>query len=278
MQGLVESSIGEELNQIRDRLAQIHEREKINPKDSELRELKKNYAEDLSRRLAQKFANLLRAYFPDILPTADGKFHESLARASKKPKRLDVNYSNPSIGLGLGISIKTINFRDHESQRYTKNFTRVDNEWRAEASDYHERQPYAVMIGILFLPHDSVEDMKTSHSSFAQAVNVFRHRTDRPSTRTQIELFERIYIGLYNISENDFGYVRFFDVGRPPPKSGPPSKTLLLHDLLLEICQVYDRRNRVGLRWEDEPITSEPASIDALKEVQAEQEDDEEIF
>ena len=46
-------------------------------------------------------------------------------------KKLDVNHSTPEIGLGLGVSIKTINFLDIKTRRYTKNIKRVDGELRA---------------------------------------------------------------------------------------------------------------------------------------------------
>lgn len=80
---------------------------------------------------------------------------ESRARTGKGLKKLDVNYSTIELGLGLGLSIKTINFRDAKTKRYTKNYTRVDNELRAEAADYHERQPYSVLCAVIFLPFDA---------------------------------------------------------------------------------------------------------------------------
>ena len=108
--------------------------------------------------LALLFAQHLRGIFPEILPSKDGSGQESRARTSKGLKKLDVNYSTVQLGLGLGISIKTINFRDAGTRRYTKNYTRADGELRAEASDYHERQPYAVLIAVIFLPLDSCDD------------------------------------------------------------------------------------------------------------------------
>jgi hypothetical protein len=102
---------------------------------------KKNYAEALSRALAQRFADALRVTFPSILPRPDGSGQESRARTGKGLKKLDVNYSTVELGLGLGVSIKTINFRDAKTKRYTKNYTRADNELRAESADYHQRQP-----------------------------------------------------------------------------------------------------------------------------------------
>jgi hypothetical protein len=73
-------------------------------------------------------------------------------------KKLDVNYSTPQLGLALGVSLESINCRDASTERYTKNYSRNDNELRAEATDYHQRQPYAVLAGVLFLPFDSCDD------------------------------------------------------------------------------------------------------------------------
>ena len=113
------------------------------------REQKKNYAERLSRAFATVVANALRTDFPGITPDAEGRRQEAPARTSKGMKKLDVNYSTSELGLGLGVSIKTINFSDKGGSRYTKNFTRADNELRAEAKDYHERQPYSVLVGVV---------------------------------------------------------------------------------------------------------------------------------
>ena len=88
---------------------------------------------------------------------------------------MDVNYSTVELGLGLGVSIKTINFPDPKTRRYTKNYTRVDNELRAEAADYHERQPYAVLCAVVFLPLEACDDGGVSApSSFGQSIQIFR--------------------------------------------------------------------------------------------------------
>ena len=113
---------------------------------------KKNYAERLSRALATCLANALRPHLPGITPNPTGERQEAPARTSKGFKKLDVNYSTPELGLGLGVSIKTLNFPDAGSGRFTKNYSRIDNELRAEATDYHQRQPYSVLVGVLFLP------------------------------------------------------------------------------------------------------------------------------
>ena len=59
----------------------------------------------------------LRPEFPGVLPAADGTRIESRARTGKGFKKLDVNYSTPELGLALGVSIKTINYRDGTTKR-----------------------------------------------------------------------------------------------------------------------------------------------------------------
>jgi hypothetical protein len=221
---------------------------------------KKNYAERLSRALSARVANQLRRDFPAILPDADGKGQESRARSSKGYKKLDVNYSTPELGLGLGVSIKTINFADGKTKRYTKNYTRADGELRAEASDYHERQPYAVMAALIFLPADSCDDgdpKGRAPSSFGQAVTIFRFRAGRQKPLDPSLLFERVFIGLYEIEESRFGDIEFFDVMDAPPKRGRPAKTLTFDQVVDQIVQTYDERNNPQFQWADaapEPV------------------------
>jgi hypothetical protein len=223
---------------------------------------KKNYAETLSRRLARHFADALRSSFSGILPDASGKGQESRVRSSKGFKKLDVNYSTVELGLGLGVSIKTINFRDPTTKRYTKNYTRVDGEFRAEASDYHERQPYAVMIGIVFLPIDSCDDgNKRTPSSFGQAVQIFRFRSNRQSPKDAAMLFERVFLGLYETDEKKFGEVTFFDVMLPPVRSGRPKDAISYDEVIQAIVDTYDGRNSPPFAWADaepEKVTSPP--------------------
>ncbi len=103
------------------------------------RALKHGYAFRLSNALARTVADALRADFPGILPSPEGTGAESSAPVDSGFKRLDVNYSTVQLGLALGVSIKTLNFSDEGSGRFTKNATRIDNELRAEALDYHVR-------------------------------------------------------------------------------------------------------------------------------------------
>lgn len=211
---------------------------------------KKNYAEGLSRALAQRFADALRHDFPGILPDTQGRGQESRARTGKGLKKLDVNYSTIELGLGLGVSIKTINFRDAKTRRYTKNYTRVDNELRAEAADYHERQPYAVLCAVIFLPSDACNDgSSAAPSSFGQAVQIFRYRAGRERPADDSTLFERILIGLYDAEGDAFGRVAFFDVTNAPPRLGRPPELLNFRQAIEAIAATYDQRNKTTFVW-----------------------------
>lgn len=213
---------------------------------------KKNFGEYLSRFLASRFARALAPHFDGILPDPTGRGHESRARTSKGYKKLDVNYSTPQLGLGLGISIKTINSRDAKSRRYTKNYTRVDAELRAEAADYHERQPYAVMIAVIILPIAACDDgTNDTPSSFGAAVRLFRHRAGRDGPSGSLMLFERVFIGLYETEASSLGSIAFMDVMTAPPRVGRPARTLPLEAVVSEIVAEYDRRNNPTFTWAD---------------------------
>jgi hypothetical protein len=213
---------------------------------------KKNYAERLSRALSQRFADALRALFDGILPNAEGIGQESRARTGKGLKKLDVNYSTVDSGLGLGVSIKTINFRDAKSRRYTKNYTRVDNELRAESADYHERQPYAVLCAVVFLPLDACDDGSgRTPSSFGQAIQIFRHRAGREKPVDDPTLFERILVGLYDTEAVSFGRVAYFDVMDTPPRIGQPRTMKTFSEAIESIVDAHDGRNKIKFKWAD---------------------------
>ncbi|MCB8933057.1 MAG: hypothetical protein M9921_14475 [Fimbriimonadaceae bacterium] len=213
------------------------------PSTRSSREDKKNYAERLSRSCAQLIANRLRPSFAGIVPSPDGSGQESKARTSKGFKKLDVNYSTVELGLGLGVSIKTMNFPD-TGGKFGKNFRRIDGELRAEASDYHTRQPYAVLVGVFFLPAESALDAasKSTMSSFARAVGIFRDRTQRRGPSDDPQLFEGFFIGLY---DSETCLCDFFDVGKAPPRARAPEgeEVLTLEALIARITEIYDSRN-----------------------------------
>jgi hypothetical protein len=217
---------------------------------------KKNFAERFSRHLATLIANALRPDFPGLTPDADGARQESPARTSKGFKKLDVNYSTTELGLALGVSVKTVNAKDPRTGRFTKNYTRIDGELRAEAADYHERQPYAVLVGVLFLPAGSCDDARPGAggiSSFGAAVKYFRVRAGREKPTDDISAFERFFVALYYVEADDGEDARFFDVSKPPPRDRRPrpDEGMSFAEFISAIRSTYDSRNAPPFEWAD---------------------------
>lgn len=252
---------------------------------------KKLYATRLSNAMAVLVASKLEGlYFEGVLPKKDGTGGESRARTGKGVKKLDVNYSTPELGLGLGVSIKSANYRDGKTKRYTKNYTARDAELRAEAMDYHVRQPFAVLAAVVLVPADACDDgdptkPKTSWSSFAHAVEIYRHRIGHSTHEDDAQLFERGFIGLYEHQGPDKGKVVFFDIEKRPPQFGRPKQVLLLDldGMMAEIVKTYDRRNSVKKAWQgddsDEALPLDelpPPETDAEAAAEAEASDEDE--
>ena len=208
---------------------------------------KKNYAQRLSNALAQVIADALRGEYPTITPTATGAGQEATVGVDRGKKRLDVKVSDSSLGLILSVSIKTYSFQDYSPSkeqlgRWTKNIVRNDHELRGEAMVLHQRQPYSVLVGLMFEPYEICDDgdpTKTSDagkSSFAHHVGVLAKRAGRGRRRVyganegafvdfgaedpRYDRFERVFIGLYEQAGETRGSVRFFDVEASPPETG----------------------------------------------------------
>lgn len=207
------------------------------------RAAKRDFAQRLSTCLAQKIADALRPKFRGILPDEHGAKHESRSGSASGLKKLDVNYSNPQIGLGLGLSIKTVNFKDEITNRYTKNIKRLDGELRAEAQDYHVRQPFSVLAGLVFFPEEAAYDSK-SKSSLRHAWEVFERRSGRKSTSNEASLFERFWICVYHSGSDDFGRCRCFDVGEEIPPTGLPTAQQTLSEVLIQVDRAFRARNK----------------------------------
>jgi hypothetical protein len=205
---------------------------------------KKNFAQRFSNALAQKIADALRPKFPGVLPDEHGRGHESRSSAAGGLKKLDVNYSTTRAGLGLAVSVKTINFRDEKTKRFTKNVKRVDGELRAEAQDCHTRQPYAVLVAIILLPIEASND-GTDGSSLYHAWDVFSRRGGRTSTTDEPAHFEKVYIGVYESAGSQAGRVALFDANlAKAPKRGVPTKLITISEIIRRAEKAFAARNR----------------------------------
>ena len=160
-------------------------------------------------------------------------------------KKLDINYSTPQIGLGLGVSIKTLNFRDETTKRFTKNIKRLDGELRAEAQDYHVRQPFAILVALVFMPDEAAEDSEVK-SSLRHGWEVFRNRSGRRSNTNDVSLFERLWLCVYVTSKEKFGECKCYDVSEEFPSTGLPKSGATLSQVLHEIEAEFRKRNKVS--------------------------------
>jgi len=221
---------------------------------------KRTYATRFADNMARCIANALRERFPGILPDEAGRGTESAARSVRGPKRLDINYSTAQLGLGLGISLKSVHFRDAGgARRYTHNMKRNDEELRVEASGYHQRQPFAVMVGVLFLPFDACDDARGTHpSSFGAWVRYLRPLAGRDDPHDDIARFERVFIGLYDLHGTR---MEFFDVEKAPPRATRPRTLLTFLEFLDEVEKAYLKRNAAEFEWADEEPPDETGRL-----------------
>lgn len=217
---------------------------------TEQRKYAKRFADHMARLIAHGFRKRFRKRFEGILPDDLGRGLESLSRSVRGPKRLDVNFSTPQLGLGLGISLKSVHIRETGgAQGYTHNRKRNDEELRVESSGYHARQPYAVMVAVLFLPYDACDDARSKNpSSFGKWVQYLRPLAGR-DVGDDVALYERVFIGLYDPAGR---MMEFFDVAKPPPKRGRPRALLSFIQFLDEVKHTYDARNHTEFTWSDE--------------------------
>jgi hypothetical protein len=78
---------------------------------------------------------------------------------------VDVTWTTEESGLLLGISVKTINFRDGRSKNFQKNLTNRRGDMVGEALTLHRRFPYGVVAGFLFLDKDAKSDQTEQRKS-----------------------------------------------------------------------------------------------------------------
>ena len=189
-----------------------------------------------------------KALDPDFPGIVSG---ETPSQAVRGMKRVDVKYSTREAGLGLALSFKSVHFgeRDSGDTRFIHNMKRNDEELRVEATGHHLRQPYAVMVAVLFLPFESCEDMETS--SFASFVEYFWPLKGREDPEDPPDRYELVFIGLYARDGSEMG---FYEVGGDMlcPRHGRPGKLLSFHEFLMRIRKTYDERNGRDFFFEGE--------------------------
>lgn len=176
------------------------------PPDSASRQDKKRYSELVSQRSAQAIAEELRHRgLRSSRPGPPGEFDKSGAERRMDggigAKKVDVTWATEESGLLLGISIKTINFRDRRTGNFQKNLINRRGDMLMEAVTLHRRFPYAVLGGLLFLDWEAANDeTERRRSTFLNAHSRMQLFTGRDDPAGRDEQYEGMYLLLLNAS------------------------------------------------------------------------------
>lgn len=202
---------------------------------------KGQYSQKVSEKLAIAFGHELRLRgMKEARPASPGELDQSGAERRMSggigAKKVDVTWATEESGLLLGISIKTINFRDKKTQNFQKNLTNRRGDMLIEAVTLHRRFPYAVLAGFLFLDKGAASDETLRRrSTFDNTHSRFKLFTGRPDPSGRDEQYERLYVSL--IEATPFAAsTQVFEVGKP-------NEILPLTRVFDELVQIVADRN-----------------------------------
>lgn len=204
------------------------------PADSARATEKKAYSEKVTQAVALALAEELRRRgLRGARPGPAGQRGASGAERRMAggigARKVDVTWSTEDSGLLIGISIKSINFRDTRTQNFQKNLTNRRGDMLFEAVTLHRRFPYAVLAGLFFLDAGAAEDgTERRKSTFLNAHARLALFTGRNDPGGRDEQFERLYIVLLNASST-FAELDAYLVGQP---ESPVAIGDLINDLL----------------------------------------------
>ena len=190
------------------------------PPDTAPPPTKKAYSEKISSAVAGAIAHEIRERgLRGARPASPGELDTSGAErriaGGIGAKKVDVTWATEEAGLLLGISIKTINFRDRRTNNFQKNLTNRRGDMLFEAVTLHRRFPYAVLGGIFFLDKAASEDCTARRrSTFSNAHTRLRLFTGREDPGGRDEQYERLYLVLLDASSSHVEF-EVYSVGHP---------------------------------------------------------------
>ena len=190
----------------------------VKPSDSAKQSEKKRYSELVSQAVAQAIADELRQRgLKGSRPAPPGELDKSGAERRMAggigAKKVDVTWATEESGLLLGVSIKSINFKDKRTGNFQKNLTNRRGDMLMEAVTLHRRFPYAVLGGLFFLDKEAAEDgTERRRSTFLNAHNRMRLFTGRSDPSGRDEQYEGMYLLLLDASPTSVS-IEAFEVG-----------------------------------------------------------------
>lgn len=223
------------------------------PEDTATQDEKRRYSEQMSAWLARALAEALRQLgLPEVRPAPPGLLDSSGAERRLSgglgAKRVDVSWATEESGLLLGVSIKTINFRDRRTGNFQKNLTNRRGDMLFEAVTLHQRFPYASLFGLLCLDIGAASDGTAKRrSTFENAHPRLRLFTGRNDPAGRTEQFERFFVALVD-TEQEPPTFRLFSVGQP-------EQEILIQDALQSALSIVVERNPDFYQLKDGRLT-----------------------
>lgn len=190
------------------------------PPDTAPREPKHKYSQKVSEVLAVAIGRELRQRgMKEARPASPGELDSSGAERRMAggigAKKVDVTWATEESGLLLGISIKSINFRDKRSKNFQKNLTNRRGDMLFEGVTLHRRFPYAVLAGFFFLDKGALTDGTAKRrSTFENAHSRLKLFTGRNDPAGRDEQYERLYV--VSMEATPFmSSAQVYEAGRP---------------------------------------------------------------
>jgi hypothetical protein len=231
-----------------DRLQRAIQRAGLRPNESEPQAAKKGYSERVSNEVAPALAAELRQRgLRETQPREPEERKSKTAKGSERriagglgDKKVDVTFATEHAGLVLGVSVKTISWKDQKTKNFQKNLQNRKADLIFEVTTLHKRFPYAVVGGLMLLYEDAERDnledgnqKKSRISTYLRAHQLLKIFNHRSGTRNEDSKFEFLALGLY---------------GADPPsyrlsEAGSPDKNISLDDFLSKLLQIVAERN-----------------------------------
>ena len=211
------------------------------PPDTARASEKKAYSETVSNVVALAIAEEFRERgLSDARPAPAGERDKSGAERRMAggigAKKVDVTWATEEAGLLLGVSIKSINFRDSRTKNFQKNLTNRRGDMLFEAVTLHRRFPYAVLGGFFFFDHGAASDAtERRRSTFQNAHTRLQLFTGRDDPGGRDEQYERLYIILLDASSEHASFRTYL--------VGEPEKEVAMEDVIDELLKVAAIRN-----------------------------------
>jgi hypothetical protein len=209
------------------------------PAEKADRAVKQAYSQRMSQVIANALAEELRHRgMTTALPAPPGTVGISGAERRLSggigAKRVDATWATEESGLILGLSVKTINWRDSRSNNFQKNLTNRRGDMLFESVTLHRRFPYAVLGGFFFLDSDAESDHTAKRrSTWVNAHQRLRLFTRRPDPAGREEQLERLY--LVSVKATQFAAeLKVREVGRPDDEL---SFDAILNDLVTLVVE-----------------------------------------